>query len=92
MNMLARAHVVLFDPRESRGRADSDFCWFWLGRKTANFTADVNWSTTSITQERLLKVVNKTAFIHYTLIKNHVQQPNGFQFEVRRDKLTGNNS
>ena len=28
-------HVALFDPRE---RADSDFSWFWLGRKTANFT------------------------------------------------------
>ena len=40
------------------GKADSDFSWFWIGRKTANFTGAISWSTTSIRQERLLTVVN----------------------------------
>ena len=38
-----RVYVSLFDPRESWGKADSDFSWFWLSRKTANFTGAVSW-------------------------------------------------
>ena len=33
---------ALFDQWESWGRADSDFSWFWLGGKTANFTGTSN--------------------------------------------------
>ena len=32
-----RAHVALFDPRESWGRADSDFTWFWPQFTPAKF-------------------------------------------------------
>ena len=52
---------------------------FWLSRKRANFSNAVSWSTTSITQEQLT-VVNNTAFIHYTMYKDHVQQPQGVSF------------
>ena len=61
-----RVHVVVFDTRKSWGRADSDFSWFWLGRKTANFTGAVSWSTTSVSQERSLTIVNNI----YSLYKD----------------------
>ena len=68
-------YVVLFDPRESWGRVNSDLSSFWLGRKTANFTDAVSWSTTSITQERLLTVVNNSIYSLYNdFFKSHVQQ------------------
>ena len=51
-------HVALFDPQESWGKVDTDVSWFRLGRKTANFTGAVSWSTNSICQVRLLTVVN----------------------------------
>ena len=58
-------HIALFDPQESWGKADSDFSWFWLCRKTVKFTGAVSWSTTSITQEYLLTVVNNSIYSLY---------------------------
>ena len=59
-----RVHVALFDPRESWSKADTDFSWFSVGRKTANFTGAVCWSTNSIRQERLLTVVNNIYLLY----------------------------
>ena len=56
-------HVALFDPLESWGRADSDYSLFWLGRKRAEFTGAVSWSTTSVSQEHLLTVLNNNIYL-----------------------------
>ena len=57
-------HVALFDPQESWEKADTDVSWFRLGRKTANFTHAVSWSTNSICQVHLLTVVNNIYLLY----------------------------
>ena len=76
MNLLAQISVptLCCSIHEKVGE---DFFWFWLGRKTGNSIGAVSWSAASLTKERLLTIVNNTAFIHYTMIKNHIQQPQG---------------
>ena len=77
---------------KSWSKADSDVSWFRLGRKTANSTGAVRWSTNSIRQVRLLSAVNKIYSLYNDKKKRIMYNNNNnkrFQFG---DKWTGDNS